>query len=72
MLDMAKKIIAAVKKVVKKAVKAGVKKAVKEVKKEVHKATAPKFVRCDVCSGSGLLDPHHLCACCHGNGEVAK
>jgi DnaJ-class molecular chaperone len=59
MLDMAKKIIAAVKKAVKKTV-------VKKEKKVVE--IVP--VSCGDCGGRGLLDQHTLCAHCAGNGTV--
>lgn len=49
-------------------------KLVEKVKKLVSKKTAPKKVvekKCEACNGTGLLDPHNLCAMCDGSGKVS-
>jgi DnaJ-class molecular chaperone len=59
MLDMAKKIIAAVKKAVKKTV----------VKKKVKKEEVA-LTECAECTGRGLETSYTLCRYCHGSGRV--
>jgi DnaJ-class molecular chaperone len=61
MLNMAKKIIAAVKTAAKKTV-------VKKVEKKEVVKVVPKV--CSVCEGRGLLNPQTLCTGCSGSGTI--
>jgi len=47
------------------------KKTITKEKKE-SKVEVSRIVDCSDCNGSGLKDPHNLCAPCEGSGKINK